>query len=68
MEDAATFFARLQDTLNRDDLTHLMAILSEFNDAVITQDEAVRRANVVLQHYGVIRAEFEAFMRVSAQG
>lgn len=68
VDDAASFFGRLQATLNRDDLAHLMGILSEFNDAIITQDEAVRRANIILKHYGAIRHEFEDFMRVSAQG
>jgi len=66
--DAASFFAKLQRELSTDDLTDLMAVLSEFNDRVLTQSEAVRRAGVVLEHYGPIRAEFEAFIRRSGQG
>lgn len=63
--DAATFFARLQSTLNREDLGQLLAILSEFNDAIITEEEAVNRAGVILRHYGGIQHEFRDFMRLS---
>lgn len=65
-EDAASFFAKLQLLLSRADLEQLMAVLSDFNDGVIAQEEAVRRAGITLEAYGHIREEFASFLRLAA--
>ncbi|KAA0154533.1 hypothetical protein FNF29_02410 [Cafeteria roenbergensis] len=51
--------------LSRTDLEQLMAVLSDFNDGVIAQEEAVRRAGITLEAYGPIREEFASFLRLA---